>query len=760
MKKFFSCFVLIISFCFSHNLFAKNFFVDHIYIEGNQRVEDSLIISYLQINKGDPFSQSKLDSALRNLHNTGLFKEISFEIKKNNIIVKVKENPIVNRVTFEGNNRVKTEDIKKEILTRSRTVFSKNKLQRDVKRILAIYSKEGRFATKVDPKMIKQEDNRVDVVFEIDEGPKTPIKTINFIGNNIYKSSKLKSIIVTKEQAWYRFLSTSHLYDPDRIEYDKELLRRFYTSMGYADFKVVAVTSDLTSQRDGFIMTFALEEGKRYNYGEINLDLQIETMEPKTLLDAVITEEGKLYNAENIEKSISNLQKILSDNGYAFVSIEPRLSRNREEGTIAIDYVIQESQKIYINKINIEGNARTQDKVIRREFRLSEGDPFNATNLKRSEQRVRDLNFFDKVTVTSNKTAEPDKIDIDMEVIEKTTGDINFGAGYSSTDGMLGRIGIKEKNFVGTGKEISLNYERAQKRQNIDLGFTDPYFLDYDLSFGFDAYNIAKDNKQASSYTSETNGLRLRFGYNVTEFLRHHFFYSLNNTNIKNVLTASRSIQEQSGRTLSNGVGHSFVYDRRNSAVFPTDGYFFRFAQDATGLIGDSNTFANDIKASIYYPLSEKKDIVFRTSFSGGHIVGHSNRGKKGIRIFERYFLGGDDIKGFKNAGIGPRDATGNRDALGGNTYYLFNAELNFPIGLPDELDVSGSIFFDAGGLFGLDDKSTGIIGKYDGIRMSSGVGVVWITKVGPLRLDWAYPIVKYSYDRTQSFRISFSTGF
>lgn len=722
-------------------------------VEGNQRVETGTILSYLGMKPGEVYDPVKVETAIAALYETQLFSDVVIERRGTAVTVKVIENPIINEVAFEGNRRIDDEDLAKETRLKARSVLTKSDLQNDVNRILNVYQKSGRFLAEVQPKVIELPQNRVNLVYEIQEGDKTLVKSIRFVGNKFYSASTLRGLLQTKQEAWYRFLSSDDSYDPDRLEFDKELLRRYYVSNGFADFRVTSAVAELTPEKDAFYITFTVEEGERYEFGKMSIQSRLENVKPEELKDRVETEPGETFNAEQVEKSVDNITEALGDRGYAFVTIDPQYQRDPKARTIGINYVIGESKRVYIDKINIAGNVRTMDEVIRREFRLVEGDPYNTSKLRRSQQRIRNLGYFSNVDVQTARGASPDKVDINVNVEEKSTGELTIGGGYSTTDGVLSDMGIVERNLLGRGQYLKLNGTLAARRTQIDLGFTEPYFLGREIAAGFDLFRIRRDRRSESSFDSDTRGGTLRAAYPFNEYLTHSVRYTLRSDDITNIdVDASRFIKDQAGKTTTSLVGHSFIYDKRDNKFDPSEGLYVRYNQDVAGLGGDAKHMLNELRASYYIPTISDQ-WVFSVSGKGGYVFGFDD---EGVLINNRFFVGGNDLRGFESDGIGPRDRT-TQDALGGNVYYTGSLEMKFPLGTPDELGLAGFLFTDAGTLYEVDDSGTEIEDDHS-IRASVGFGIGWASPVGPIRIDFAHPFRKNQFDETQTIRFSFGT--
>ncbi|MDX2113293.1 MAG: outer membrane protein assembly factor BamA [Alphaproteobacteria bacterium] len=734
--------------------FAVSDVIRDVKIEGNQRVEGRTILTYLNLAPGSTFNQPEIDSSLKNLYATGFFSDVQLIRSSQTLVVKVTENPIINQVVFEGNDRIETKDLEKEIELKAREIYSREKVQSDVKRILDIYRKSGRYSATATPKVIRQDQNRVDLVYEITEGAPARVEKITFVGNKEFSASSLKEAIRTEESRWYKFFTDSDKYDADRLQFDQEMLRRFYISEGYADFQVKSAHAELSPSKDAFFVTFVIDEGDRYDFGAIEVVSELKDKEKPDFSDIIQTHSGKTYDASKVEATVEAMTNELGNLGYAFVDIQPKLDRDREKKLANITYIIKPGPRVYVERINITGNVRTLDEVVRREFRLSEGDPYNSAKLERTEQRLNNLGFFEKVEVKNEAGSAPDKTVVNVDVVEKSTGEVNIGAGYSTSDGVLGEFGIRENNFLGRGQEIKTRVTYAARRRQYELGFTEPYFLNRELATGFDIYRTDRDFQRESSYDMAIRGINLRTSYALQEHLQHGITYSIRQTDVTDIEpTASTFIKQQEGKNVNSSIGQSFTYDDRDNKFNPTRGTTVRLSQEFAGLGGDSRYLKHDVKAAYFYPVYPKW--VASVSGTGGYIFG---LGGKDVRINDRFFVGGDDLRGFRTAGIGPRDVATD-DALGGNAYYTSSVELKFPLGLPEEVGLSGAVFGDAGSLWKIDDNGAGIFDE-SALRTSAGVGVLWTSPFGPIRVDFARAISKQDEDQTETFRFSFGTRF
>ncbi len=731
--------------------------IQQIIVTGNQRIEPETIASYMTVEVGDVFDPRRIDDSLKSLFATGLFADVSIRREGDSLIVQVVENPIINRIAFEGNRTLKSEELEAEVQLRPRTVYTRTKVQNDVARILEIYRRNGHFSATVEPKVIRQEQNRVDLVFEIDEGEPTRVREINFIGNEAYSDGTLREQISTKETAWYRFFGTDDTYDPDRLAFDQELLRRYYLSKGYADFRVLSVVADLTPDRRDFFITFTIDEGPRYEFGDVIVVSELRGLEPEDIEGELSMDPGDWYDAQEVEDVVQDMTIELGNRGFAFVEVRPRAERDRENLTVNVSFLVGEGEHIYVERIDIYGNFRTEDEVIRRQFKLAEGDAFNLARLQRSERQVRELDFFNTVDITTEPGSQPDTTIINVAVEEKSTGELSLGAGFSTFDSVLFNISIRERNLLGKGQRLSLDLALSTRRQTINLSFTEPYFLDRDLSAGFDIFKRRLDLQSESSFTQDNIGFVLRMGYPVTEHLRQSLYYSLTSTKIEDVdSSASIYIKDQEGTTVTSAIGQQLDYDRLDDSLAPTSGYLLQFGQDLAGFGGTAKFFRNRAGATFYYPFDP--DWVGSVKVEGGVIEGLFGQD---VNIQDRFFLGGSSLRGFEPAGVGPRDVkTG--DSLGGNVFYTTSFELTVPLGLPKELGLTGRLFSDWGNLYDVDEGGLPTINIRDEsyIRGSVGIGFAYNSPLGPIRLDFAKDVRRLDYDRTEFFRFSFGTTF
>ena len=752
MKKI-SLATLMFSLALSCRVEAAEIYVSQIEVDGLQRVERETVLSYLNVEQGSSVSQEYLNSSMKRLFETGLFADVNIDARGNGVLaVKVVENPVINKRVFDGNDKVDDTLLESEVQLKSGSIYNIAKVQDDVQRILEVYKRSGRYATVVEPKIIKRDQNRVDLVYEISEGPTAAISKVNFIGNHHYSDDDLQSEIMSKESRWYRLFSSSENYDPEKTNYDKELLRRFYLKRGYADFRVLSAVAELSPDKKSFVVTYVLDEGPRYKLEDVRIQSMIKDVDVAALSGQVQQEKGDWYNADLAERSVYALTEELGKKGFAFVDVTPELEKT-SGNKMVLTFNIAEGQRVFVDRINITGNTRTEDEVIRREFRIDEGDAFNAAKIRASRRNVENLNYFSKVDIQTEPNPNDDsKADINVNVEEKSTGAFNVGVGYSTVNGALFRAGIAENNFQGKGQKLSADVAVSQRTSEYDLSFTEPYFMGRRLSAGIDLFRTEEDYQDEGSYDSESTGGRLRLGWNYTDDFAQYLRYTLKEDKISNVdRNASIYIKEEEGRYSNSSIGQTMVYDKRDSAINPKEGYYLSFGNDVAGLGGDEKYLKFDGKAYKYFTLADY--YTFKLFINGGYITGY---GDENVRLSNRYYLGGSTLRGFEFAGIGARDKF-TKDALGGNWMIYSGAEMSFPIGL-DEVGVRGRTFVDMGILGKPDDINEDYVEYSDTPRVAAGFGFQWQSPIGQIDVDLAFPIVKEDYDETEVFRLNFGS--
>ena len=732
---------------------AADVYVRDIDVSGLNRVENETVMAYLDVEKNAQISESRLNDALKQLYATGLFEDVAFNVTADGtLVINVVENPVINERMFDGNEHVDDTMLESEVQLAPRSVFSKAKAQDDVQRILEVYKRTGRYAVVVEPKIIRRENNSVDLVYEIDEGPLASIDKVNFVGNSHYSDSELESEIMSKESRWYRIFSSAENYDAEKTNYDKELLRRFYLKNGYADFRVISSIAELSPDKKSFVLTYVLDEGPRYEISDIEIVSELKDVDGESLRPALLLAPGDWYNSDKVEKSAYEITEELGKRGFAFVDVQPDMQKDAATGKAKLSFRVKEGERVFVNRINITGNTRTDDVVIRREFRLAEGDAFNADKLRASRRNVENLDYFSKVDIQTAPLAVGNQADINVNVEEKSTGYFNVGVGYSTVNGALVRTGITENNFQGRGQQLGFDIGVSQRAQDYNISFTEPYFLGRPLSAGVDLFHVSEDYQDEGSYDSQSTGGRLRLGWNYTDDLSQYLRYTLREDKIDHVDNdASIYIKNEEGSYVGSIVGQTLVYDKRDSAINPKEGYYLSFGNDVAGAGGDEKFLKFDAKAYKYFTFADY--YTLKLFANGGYIVGYDG---KDVRLSNRYFLGGYNMRGFEYAGIGARDRFTD-DALGGNWMVYTGAELAFPMGL-DELGIKGRTFVDVGMLGKPDDINSAIVEYSSTPRVAAGVGITWQSPMGNIDIDLAFPIVKEDYDETEVFRLNFGT--
>ena len=733
--------------------------ITRIEIQGAQRIEPDSVLSYLLLHVGQPYDPATADRSLKVLFDTGLFADVRLDWDGMTLTVVVVENPILNQVVYEGNSSLSDADLNKEVQVRPRMVFTRARVQADVGRIIELYRRSGHFAATVEPKIIQRPQNRVDLVFEINEGPVTGVAAINFIGNRVFSDTDLRSQIVTTTSAWWKFLSTNDNYDPDRLTFDREQLRRFYLARGYADSRVVSAAAELTPDRRDFYITFTLDEGELYKFGKINVESQIRDLDPEQLRPLLLTEEGDTYDASLIDRSIEALTYAAGTRGFVFVDISPRVTRNAENRTIELTFTINEAPRVYVERINIIGNSRTRDEVIRREFRLAEGDAFNRVLADRSRTRIRALGFFSDVAIREEPGSAPDRTVLTVTVTEQPTGELALGAGFSSQQGLLLDFSYTERNLFGRGQFLRTSVSIGTYQKNYDFRFTEPYFMGRPLAAGFLLYKVITDFSQQIGYISSVSALGLQMGFPVSEFGRLSPHYNYQYTDISPVVGSSLAVQLAQGHYSTSSIGYTYSYDTRDDIIIPTKGWNFAFSQDVSGFGGDLKFLRSVAALEYWHPFFF--NLVAEFALSGGYISGYSGQA---VPINERFFKGGPSFRGFRIAGVGPRDIV-SESALGGQAFAIGTYQVRLPQLLPQDYGITLSAFSDFGalGLIHGSDKtcSVAVCIKDDmGIRVTAGIAINWRSPFGPVEIDVGQPIMMQSYDKSEAIRFSAGTQF
>ncbi len=721
--------------------------VKAIIVRGTERLEPETVRSYIDLDVGDTYDRDRLDKALKEIYASELFADATILDDNGTLTITVKENPVINRVLIEGAKRVKEEKVREEVKLAPRQIFTRSKVRADVGRILEVYRRGGRFSAAVEPKIVQLDQNRVDLVYEISEGSKSKVRQINILGNHKFKESQLRAVMATRQARPFRIFTSNDTYDPDRLAYDQQKLRQFYLTQGYADFRVVSAVAELTPDRRDFIITYVVEEGERYKFGDLTIESDIRDIKADTFKKLLTEKKGDWYNAQKIETTVDTLQETAGLLGYAFADIRPQFNRDKDKREMNITFQIAEAPRVYVEKININGNVRTKDQVIRREFRLAEGDAFNTLKVKRSRDRLQGLGFFqDKLEVEQKPGSAPDKVILEVNVQEKSTGSLEVSAGYSSLENFILSASITQRNFRGRAQELRLSGNISSYSKSVEAGFTEPYLFGRNLALGIDifrrdynAFNTLADNTRNTTYSDTTTGFQIRTGFAITEFWAASIRYGLSRENVTldkatyyntdgngnfttcNPLLAGRYLCDAVGAYTTSSVGYSLIYNSVNNPVRPSHGQRFVFSQDLAGVGLGVKYLRTKANYDWYRPLfGANSGFVLNIGGEAGYIFGY---GGQAVRLTDRFFLGEGQIRGFGIRGVGPRvlrepllaDGTldPNRkdytdDALGGETYYRARVEVQIPLGAAgSELGLRPSIFTDVGAVFKIPTPST-----------------------------------------------------
>ena len=746
--------------------------VNRIVVRGNQRIDQTTVLSYLPIQPGDTIDAVTIDVAVRTLSRTGLFADVQIGLQANgDLIVEIAENPIINQVTFEGNKALAEKKLRDEVTIKPRGIYTRARVQEDVGKIVELYRLSGRISATVTPKLVQLDQNRVDVVFEIDEGPETGIAAITFLGNKAFSDSDLRQVMVTKQSSWWRLFSSNDNYDPNRLDYDREQLRKFYTNRGYYDFRILSSVSELKPDNSAFGVTVTVDEGDRYNFGEIKVVTENDRLNADFLQMLLPIRSGDLYESDRIQAAVDTLTFAAGSAGYAFVEINPTYRADPETDTVNVTFNVREGQRVYIDRINVVGNTRTLDSVIRRELMVGEGDAFNRSLVERSRNNLRALGFFKDVKIEETRGSAPDRSVVNVTVEEQPTGELSVGAGFSSVDSFVLNLGITERNFRGRGQNVVARAEWGSLRQQIDFRFTEPKFMGRDVRAGFDLFHIRYDLSKYSSYDYRSTGGGVRITYPLNGYASFSTRYFLKDDEVvipfgycgAGAGFGSSALCDQAGSFINSSAGYTLLVNRLNDPIRPTRGWSASLRQDFAGIGGDVNYIKTEADASWYYGI--RPNWVVSVQGQAGYVNGWNG---DPIRINDRFFKGGNTFRGFETAGMGARDLT-TTDALGGNFYAIGTVELTVPNMLPEEYGIKTSLFADVGTLGKLDDRylvdsATGLrnpnIVDDLALRAAAGVSIHWRSPMGPIRFDLSKVLAKEDYDKTETFRFSTSTQF
>lgn len=740
---------------------AQDLSFSNVQVEGNLRVDAASIVRIAGLQGGQTVSAGDLNDAYQRVVNSGLFETVTFEPQGSTLIVRVQEFPTINVISFEGNKRLNDEKLTEIVTSKPRLVFSPSTAQADAEAMVRAYREQGRISATVTPVIIRRSENRVDLVFEITEGGAVEIERLSFVGNRAFSDRRLRQVLETKQAGLLRTFIRSDTFIAERIDLDKQLLADFYASRGFIDFQVLDATGEVAQDRSGFFVTFTVQEGQSFRIGNISTTSELAEVSADDFAAVLRLRPGVTYSPTIIENNIARMENLAERMGLNFISFEPRITRNERDLTLDIEFVITRGPRVFVERIDIEGNTTTLDQVIRRQFRTAEGDPFDPAEIRQSAERIRALGFFEDANVDVEPGSNPDQVLVNVDVIEQPTGSLSLGASYAGSAGASVVISFQETNFLGRGQTVGLNFSAGQDDQNYSLLFSEPGFLGRDLTFTFRAFYNTSTSSGTSAYDTTdallVPSIAFPVGVNSQLLLR----YALGQSEVFNVSPLSSVIIQNEadlGALVSSSVGYAYTYDNRTTGLDPLGGYLLRFSQDFSGLGGDVDAILTTALG-----LAERRvfneEVTLRLAVEGGLLQMLNDQ----TSTVATRFFGNEAVRGFDRNGYGPRDLTAaNQDALGGNMLAAVRLETEFPLGLPEEYGITGGLFLDAGSIWGLNDTmgTGGLVDDSFHLRATIGASIFWNTPLGPLRLNFMQAFIQEDYDRDQNFDIAVSTQF
>lgn len=756
---------------------AQNYRFHQVQVEGNQRIQTSTIVAYTGIERGKTVSAGKLNDAYQNIVDSGVFESVELVPRGNTLVIKVTEFPTINKINFEGNRRIKDENLSEVIESSPRRVFNPAVAEQDAAAIAEAYGVQGRLASRVTPRIIRRSENRVDLVFEISEGDTTEVERVSFLGNQVYSDRRLRRVLETKQAGFLRAFINKDTLIEDRIDFDKQILRDFYLSRGYVDFRVNSANAEVTRERDAVFLVVDVSEGQQFSFGDITVSSEVSEADADVFRKALKSKPGITYSPTVVETEIERMENLALRLGIDFLRIEPRVTRNDRDLTLDVEYVLTRGPRVFVERIDIEGNTTTLDRVIRQKFRTVEGDPFNPREIRRTAERIRALGFFSESDVDVREGSSPSQVVLDVNVAEQPTGSLNLGGSYSVTDGFGVAVGVSENNFLGRGQRLSLSVKTATEADEYVLGFVEPHLLGRDLRFSFDL-GVSESDSSFSEYDtkraflspalffklSESSALRMSYTWNSAEMIARSDITYPGGTYPSAAPTIVNEIAQ--GERTNSVFGLKYSFDSRLNGLDPNAGFLFEVGADYAGLGGD-NEFLKTSTKFVAQKTILNEEVTLRATLETGalHWMGNNNS-----RSLDRYVLSPSIMRGFEPGGIGPRDRSARPDGttyddfLGGNMFAVARFDAEFPLGLPDELGLRGALFYDVGNLWGLNDVdtsgSTNIVGRDGSFRHVVGFSVLWTTGLGPLRFNFSKALKKEDFDQEQSFDLTLQARF
>lgn len=760
----FVVFLSLLVICTANVARAQEYVFSSINVSGNQRIETATILNYAGISSGQNVSAAELNAAYQRILASAQFESVEMIPSGNRLLIEVQEYPTINQVSVEGNKRLNDEDLLPILQSQSRRVYNPELAETDAATLALAYQQAGRLAASVTPKIIRRPENRVDLIFEVAEGNVTEVERISFVGNRNYSDRRLRRALESKQAGLLRNIISRDTFIADRIEFDKQVLSDFYQSRGFVDFQVLSVNSELSRDRNAVFVTFHVREGQQFRLGEVTVSSDLPEVDTEEFRDAIKLKTGKVYTPVAIESTIARLENLANRKNLDFVRVDPRISRNDRDLTLDVDFAMVRGPRVFVERIDIKGNATTLDRVIRRQFRIVEGDPLNPREIREAAERIRALNYFGTAEVEAREGSSPEQVIVDVEVEEQPTGSLSFGAAYSVSDGVGFNISFSERNFLGRGQRIGATINTTSDSEVIRFTFVEPYLFGRDLSFGLAAEFATTDDDNGAFYQTESASFTPSIGFPISENGRLVLRYRIANEEVLNVSAGSSQVlrdEEARGALSQSSFGYTYTYDTRRSGLDPDAGVLLEFSQDLAGFGGDVEL----LRTSAFVGAETKVlrgDVTLRAIFEAGHV--HALSGD--TRITDRFLVRSSQLRGFDSNGVGPRDLNvTNEDALGGNLFAVMRLESEFPLGLPEEYGIHGGLFFDVGSVWSLDNVNGGPAGA-DLIddsfipRAVIGFSIFWDTPLGPLRFNFTDALVSESYDREQSFDLTISTSF
>jgi len=756
---------------------AQNYRFNNVQVEGNQRIQSSTIVAYTGIERGKTVSAGKLNDAYQNILDSGVFESVELVPKGNTLVIKVTEFPTINKINFEGNRRIKDENLSEIIESSPRRVFDPAVAEQDAAAIAEAYGVQGRLASRVTPRIIRRSDNRVDLVFEISEGDTTEVERVSFLGNQVYSDRRLRRVLETKQAGFLRAFINKDTLIEDRIDFDKQVLRDFYLSRGYVDFRVNSANAEVTRERDAVFLVVDVSEGQQFSFGDITVTSDVPEADADEFRAALKSKPGIIYSPTIVEREIERLENLALRLGIDFLRIEPRVTRNDRDLTLDVEYALTRGPRVFVERIDIEGNTTTLDRVIRQQFRTVEGDPFNPREIRRTAERIRALGFFSESDVDVREGSSPEQVVVDVDVAEQPTGSLSLGGSYSVNDGLGIAVGLTENNFLGRGQRLSFSIATATESDEYILGFVEPHLLGRDLRFSFDL-GLAESDSSFSEYDtkraffspalsfklSESSSLRMSYRWETSEMIARADGTFTGGTYPAAAPTVVNEIAQ--GERSSSIVGLKYTYDSRLTGLDPNAGFLFEVGADYAGLGGDNEYLKTSTKF-VAQKMILNEEVTLRATLETGalHWMGNNSS-----RSLDRYVLSPAIMRGFEPGGIGPRDVSARADGgtyndfLGGNVFAVARFDAEFPLGLPEELGLRGALFYDVGNLWGLNDVdtsgSTNIVGRDGSFRHVVGFSILWTTGLGPLRFNFSKALKKEDFDQEQSFDLTLQARF